>query len=408
MTPEGAQNKVKNGSEEFNRYEEELVRGHREQMLGEMQAKLQEMDRRVSEELLGTGRYIDKGFVRRKVQTSVGAVWVRLKRLKRKGRAGSVYALFDVCGMSRVSQRAQQQCVQVAIGQSYETSRETLHDLTGIEMSRMGIWKVVQENGKQERERVEEQQRRVFELGEIPSGEKPTKKAAVVEIDGTLVGTREVTEIEAVRGKRRMEIKLGVAFTGTETVSGRRRRTVDRIFYAEAGNAEGFGERWYGECLRHGIEPETRVHLIGDGAAWIRNLQRTIFPGSRYTLDAYHLQKAAREVLTERQYHYFLCLVWKDKALEALRYVKRLQPSDAEHRGELETFCAYLERNLDGMRYDRSGVVGSGVVEKAADIVVGRRMKRRGMSWSREGANNLLALRVLSLNAAFDRRASLP
>ena len=133
-----------------------------------------------------------------------------------------------------------------------------------------------------------------------------------------------------------------------------------------------------------------------------------MFPGSRYTLDAYHLQKAAREVLTERQYTHFRSLVFGKNAAEALRYVRRLQPSDSEHREELEDFCAYVERNLDGMRYDIKGPVGSGVVEKAADIVVGRRMKRRGMSWSQQGANNLLALRVLALDEKYDHRAPSP
>jgi hypothetical protein len=277
-----------------------------------------------------------------------------------------------------------------------------------MEVSRMGIWKVVQSRGKKERARVEEQRRRVFELGEIPKSEQPAKKAVVVEIDGTMVGSREVTDIQEVQGKRKMEVKLGVAFTGTKLVSKNRRITVGRTVYGEIAPAEEFGERWYGECLRRGIAPETRVHLLGDGAAWIRNLQQSIHPRSRYTLDAYHLQKAAREVLTERQYQHFRCLVWGNQAPAALGYVQRLQPSDREHRKELEHFSTYLQRNLDGMRYDHPGPVGSGVVEKAADIVVGRRMKRRGMSWSRQGANNLLALRVRSLNEAFDRRASIP
>jgi hypothetical protein len=405
MAP-GAHEKVGNRNEEFKRFEEELVLRHRAQMLGEMQAKLEEMDRGLSAAVLQSGRYVDKGYVRRKVETSVGTVWVRIKRLKRQGRAGSVYALFTDSGVSRISERAQEHCVQVAVGQSYRTSQETLRHLSGMQMSRMGIWKIVQSKGKKERERVEEQRQKVFGLGEVPNSDKPTKQAAVVEVDGTMVSSRETTEIEEVRGKRKMEVKLGVAFTGTEVVSGRRRRTVERLYYAQAGKAEEFGERWYGECLRHGIEPETRVHFLGDGAAWIRNLQRRMFPGSRYTLDAYHLQKAAQAVLTQRQHHHFLSFVRKNNALEALRYVKQLQGSDAAHRLELEMFCAYLERNLDGIRYDCPGPVGSGVVEKAADVVVGRRMKRRGMSWSREGANNLLALRVRELNNQSDRQES--
>jgi hypothetical protein len=409
MTPEGAQKKVDKGKEEFKRFEEELVERHRGEMKREIAKKLEELDEEASQELLKTGRYVDKGKVRRKVQTSVGVVGVRIKRLKRKGRSGSMYALFGVCGISRVTERAQQQCVQVAIGQSYETSRETLKQLTGMEMGRMGIWKVIQLRGNEERERVEEQRRKVFEFGEIPRTDKATKKAVIVQMDGTMVASREVTGVEEVRGKRKMEVKLGVAFTGTRVVGRNRRRTQERMVYGEIAPAEEFGERWYGECLRHGIEPETKVHFLGDGAGWIRNLQQSVHPGSRYTLDAYHLRKAAREVLTERQYEQFCSLVWGDRQpTEALSYVRRLHPSDGEHAFELGRFCQYLERNLDGMRYDRPGMVGSGVVEKAADIVVGRRMKRRGMSWSRKGANNLLALRVRSLNEAFDRRVTQP
>jgi hypothetical protein len=40
---------------------------------------------------------------------------------------------------------------------------------------------------------------------------------------------------------------------------------------------------------------------------------------------------------------------------------------------------------------------GSGVVEHNVDLIVARRFKRQGMrSWSRRGANNLLAIRVLA------------
>lgn len=401
---ESGQEKIQKWDEEFKLFEEAMVGRHREAMRGELVVKLEEMDHRKADELLREGGYIDKGYVRRKVQTSVGAVWVRIKRLKRKGLRGSEYALFGVCGVSRVSERAERNCVQVAIGQSYGASQETLEQLSGMEISRMGIWKVVQERGRKERKRVEEQRRKVFERGEIPLSQKPKKKAVVVQIDGTLVATRETTNIEQFKGKRRMEVKLGVTFSGTKAVSKTRRETVERTMYGEVATAEEFGERWYGECLRHGIDPETRVQVIGDGAAWIRNLQRTIFPGSRYTLDAYHLQKAAREVLTQRQYDDFRSLVFRNQAAEALRYVRGLHPSDREHHQELEGFRAYLERNLDGINYRTKGPIGSGVVEKIADILVGRRMKHRGMSWSRQGANNLLALRVHALNQASDRR----
>lgn len=40
-------------------------------------------------------------------------------------------------------------------------------------------------------------------------------------------------------------------------------------------------------------------------------------------------------------------------------------------------------------------VVGSGGIEKNIDLLLCRRFKGRGMSWSRAGAQNLLKLRLL-------------
>ena len=40
-------------------------------------------------------------------------------------------------------------------------------------------------------------------------------------------------------------------------------------------------------------------------------------------------------------------------------------------------------------------VSSSGAMEKNIDVVIGRRFKKHGMSWTKEGANNLLQLRIL-------------
>jgi hypothetical protein len=57
-----------------------------------------------------------------------------------------------------------------------------------------------------------------------------------------------------------------------------------------------------------------------------------------------------------------------------------------------------VEDNLSGMKYTAGDINGSGVIEKMADLVVKKCMKRQGMTWSRAGANNILALRSIHLN----------
>lgn len=70
--------------------------------------------------------------------------------------------------------------------------------------------------------------------------------------------------------------------------------------------------------------------------------------------------------------------------------------------------ASYIENNSDGLYASRSLkgsveakkvlVSSSGAMEKNMDVVIGRRFKRQGMSWTKEGANNLLKLRILRYN----------
>ena len=174
-----------------------------------------------------------------------------------------------------------------------------------MQMSRMGIWKVIQEQGTQERQRQEVERKRLFEHGELPAATQARKPSAIVQLDGVLIGTRETAETELFNGRRRMEVKIATAFSGTIAQTPRRRRTRQRTVYGQIAPTEEFAEHWYIHCVKHGIDERTKVHLMGDGAGWIRSVQQVAFPGSGYTLDSYHLQRKAREILTQRQYRDF-------------------------------------------------------------------------------------------------------
>ena len=65
---------------------------------------------------------------------------------------------------------------------------------------------------------------------------------------------------------------------------------------------------------------------------------------------------------------------------------------------EKRDLLEYVLNNLDSLDYGPDKRNGSGAVEKNIGIHVGRRLKKQGMRWSKEGANNLLALRTEKLN----------
>ena len=67
---------------------------------------------------------------------------------------------------------------------------------------------------------------------------------------------------------------------------------------------------------------------------------------------------------------------------------------------------AYIERNRDGIWYkeaEENGIsIGSGLADKAGDILICRRMKLRGMRWNRDKAGNVLNIHILVLNGEWD------
>lgn len=334
--------------------------------------------------------------------TSCGEITVRVRCYRRKN-GQKCSPLRDVCGVHGMTGRARERCVRLAVERSYAWSVEVLREICGMGLGRMRLWKVIQQEGEKEQARIEEQRKKIFEEArgerQTPQGQRP----AVVEMDGTMIASRESVERDRF-GRKRMEVKLAALFRGTvpEGLQPRRgkqrRRTVQRRVYARVTDVESFGEQWYAHCCLNGLGSSERVHVVGDGASWIRNVQRAMFPGSRYTLDLYHLKENASRVLLDHQQENFLSLVSANQPQAALSYLKHLHPSDQQHAEELRTFQSYVEENIDGMQYSATAIRGSGVIEKVADLVVKKRMKRQGMSWSRRGANNLLALRAHHIN----------
>ena len=64
-----------------------------------------------------------------------------------------------------------------------------------------------------------------------------------------------------------------------------------------------------------------------------------------------------------------------------------------------------MNRKLSTMNVVKNRVIksGSGRVEKAVDLVIVNRQKRKGMSWSSLGSKALAILKVLELNGEWQQ-----
>jgi hypothetical protein len=77
----------------------------------------------------------------------------------------------------------------------------------------------------------------------------------------------------------------------------------------------------------------------------------------------------------------------------ALSYIQELRKRFRKESKiySLDRLSGYIERNRAGIWYSEAkakGIsIGSGTADKAGDILICRRMKLRGMRWSRKGAD---------------------
>jgi hypothetical protein len=150
-----------------------------------------------------------------------------------------------------------------------------------------------------------------------------------------------------------------------------------------------------------GVRATDRLIGVSDGAIWIEQLFQTL--GVEQVIDVYHaleyaglvmtaLGWSAAEQVAERR---LWCTAEINVAawLEVFAVVVRASAQPVEVLGAL----SYLEARAGRMAYKdlkwRGLPIGSGQVEGMNKSVIGSRLKRSGMHWSRGGASRMSLLR---------------
>ena len=150
---------------------------------------------------------------------------------------------------------------------------------------------------------------------------------------------------------------------------------------------------------------------IADGAKSIRCRLQSVF-GEQVTiiLDWYHLSRKVRKLMgslarnqAEKSEHlnFLFSNLWQGKAAAAIEYLNhQIQTKNHEALKELITYLSkHQSEIINYQRRQQAGKpIGSGRVEKAVDLVVGRRQKKKGMSWTAKGSQALAMLKVAELN----------
>jgi len=298
----------------------------------------------------------------------------------------------------------------------YERAREVLAELSQVQVSTSSNWRISQRWGAEIREvlgREETQMKAEAREWSTPGGPPEPQQRMGVAMDGAMMHIRE-------EGWK--EFKVGTVYD-VERREHRDPQTGDRGMYGHAvhqsyaahlGGPETFGWQMWTEAARRGLARACDSQVIGDGAAWIWNLQQEHFHSSVPIVDWYHatenLAKAQQVLYPEegvagtRWFNAQKERLYQGHADAIARSLetRAAQQSDPERATALRTTAGYFKHNRDRMQYQDYRIegwpIGSGMVESEAKQCKAR-VTGPGMRWSREGAYNILAICTATLTS---------
>lgn len=351
----------------------------------------------------GASESVGHGGKAYRLRTRFGVVELSRPR-RRCRRCGHVYAVEDGRLRPRVG-RASAALVEVATvaGTSwpFATAAWVLGELSGASVSAEWLRQVTVAEGTREAARAETTAQALSrQESEVAAAAAPA--TVLVGMDGGWVRSRE--------NASGMEGKVGVVATGRERIGRTRTRLRGRRYAASFKPVETFAPLVYQAAADAGVAAAERVVVLGDGAGWISSVTEWCFVDAEQRLDLWHLLDRAGDAVRAEGLADAEARAVRD-ALEAHLRQGRVDAALqlvaerlTSHHGQ--AFARYLRGQarhiVDAEALQAAGdVVGSGMVEKAVDLVINRRMKgRQGMCWSRATANAIVTNRTRLLNAA--------
>ncbi|MGH8858529.1 MAG: ISKra4 family transposase [Polaromonas sp.] len=319
----------------------------------------------------------------------------------------------------------QKAAARLAVEVPFGTAEELFTELTGLSLSDHTIHAVAgelsQELGVLE---VSPTAAEVAHRVAAMAAGKTWRPVLVLAIDGAFVPTRPEQAKGPAPGCRRTRAKRASWQGEWKEAKGFRFYLVDkeRIVHLLSWYQVGSDEE-VGAALRHvksaGLIPEDQVRLcvLGDGAKWIWNQVKLLFPTAVQILDYYHCREHVHKVgslqfvedaVQEQEWVEAMMarLFWGyvDWAIEGL---KALQPRDTQAAEEIRKLIGFLRNSAGRLHYRtaRKGgyPIGSGGIEAANKCISHVRLKRSGAWWYLEKANQMLALRCATYNGTFER-----
>jgi hypothetical protein len=308
-----------------------------------------------------------------------------------------------------------QHALQLAAALPYKRAAQTFEALTLIPMSGSSLQRLMQAYGGQlvvdqaaEAEATIQPPAKFDEAAfrQVPA---PGSEVMAISMDGAVI---------RVRGEGWKEVKTCTISAvehepePTDSPTVEPVRLVKHSYRSGLWDASTFSKQQWAEGTRRGLEKAKQLVCVNDGALWIWAIVAMCYAPCIEILDWWHALQKLWLIATllwgqdselgrawVEQHRGFL---WAGNLRPLFRYIRTRYPHGTPLPDDLPQALGYFFTNRHRIQYQRfrqAGYpVGSGSVESACKNVVQARLKQAGMSWSRPGAQAVLAVRAAILS----------
>lgn len=279
---------------------------------------------------------------------------------------------------------------------SFALAEQRLAEFCGLQTSNFTIREVCQSEGAA----MLQWQR------ESDAAHQPFVKAT-----GDIEFTTDGTSVNTTEGWR--EMKIGIFSKRHRAEFATPEQWADRLLpqphvrlaFVAIEIADRFSSRWRHWMTRLGIRQSSQISVLADGARWIWDRARLLFPDATGVLDIYHgvehVAGTAKKLYGEETPE---ATAWTDDGRKALLHggwpelemqlaaarQTHVRPSE---QGSLADLRGYFVPHQDHLNYRQrlaeGRSIGSGIVEGAAKNLVGKRLKQTGARWRVRRVNRM-------------------
>lgn len=329
------------------------------------------------------------------------------------------YPLDEALGLSESSKQYDVQDVEAWLSSetAYETASETYERITGVKLSEHHMHETTNTIGQE-----------VGILDVCPSKEEIDKKIKTLSkdkfrrpimmlaLDGAHGPMRPEPSPHPRKGKRGKGEYKEIKGFRLYLIDG---QTIIHLISWHQVCADHELAEYLVKIKEAGLIPEEKIRLgiIGDGAPWIWNRCKEIFPSAKEILDYYHCSEYVHGVANS---HYGKetreALQWCETTLTRIHYgyhedvlgdLGKMKAQTQDVQDKIDTFYNYLANHCEKMNYGsvkRGGYhIGSGAIESANKFISHTRLKRSGAWWYIQNANNILKIRCAKYNGTYDK-----